>query len=101
MTFADFGIFIPPDASGQFYMTCPKCSHTRTKSRAKCLSVNVDEGLWNCHHPGCDFRGTVKSAQSKLRIPIQIGHPFRRKSATCSEANRPRLRSKSATPGVA
>ena len=33
-----------------------------------------------------------------LRIPNQIGHPFRRKSATCSEANRPGLRSKSATP---
>jgi len=33
-----------------------------------------------------------------VRIPNQIGHPFRRKSATCSEANRPRLRSKSATP---
>jgi hypothetical protein len=33
-----------------------------------------------------------------MRIPNQIGHPFRRKSATCSEANRPGLRSKSATP---
>jgi hypothetical protein len=37
-------------------------------------------------------------ALPQLRIPNQIGHPFRRKLATCSEANRPGLRSKSATP---
>jgi hypothetical protein len=47
---------------------------------------------WRCHA----YCRVMQWGQ--VRIPSQIGHPFRRKSATCSEANRPGLRSKSATP---
>lgn len=33
---------------------CPKCSHLRTKRRAQCLSVSIDQvgAKWNCHHCG-------------------------------------------------
>jgi hypothetical protein len=36
--------------------------------------------------------------KAQVRFPDQIGHPFRRKSATHSDANRPPFRSKPATP---
>jgi twinkle protein len=40
-------------------MLCPKCSHTRKPENRtdKCLSVNKDSGLFNCHN--CDFAGTA------------------------------------------
>lgn len=45
--------------SGQEKTICPKCSHTRKPANRKerCLSVNIDEGVYNCHN--CDFSGTV------------------------------------------
>lgn len=52
--FSDYGIKVPIDATGQIKTTCPKCSHLRKKKRDKCLSVNIDEGVWNCHHCGWD-----------------------------------------------
>ena len=37
---------------------CPKCSHTRKNRSEKCLSVNIDEGVYNCFH--CGWKGNVK-----------------------------------------
>lgn len=51
-TFADHGIEIPAGRSGEVDVVCPQCSHTRKKSRARCLSVNTVEGVWNCAHCG-------------------------------------------------
>lgn len=42
---------------------CPKCSHTRKHKGDKCLSVDLQEGLFNCHH--CSFKGTVKEFKPK------------------------------------
>ena len=39
--------------------TCPKCSHERRNKYERCLSVNVEEGLYNCHH--CGWAGQVKT----------------------------------------
>jgi len=36
---------------------CPKCSHDRKNKKDPCLSVNIDEGVYRCHH--CDFKGKV------------------------------------------
>jgi twinkle protein len=37
---------------------CPKCSHTRAyKKSERCLSVNVEQGKYNCHH--CGWSGMV------------------------------------------
>ena len=44
--------------SGQQKTKCPKCSHNRKKKSDDCLSVNIDEGLYNCHH--CGWGGNVK-----------------------------------------
>ena len=38
--------------------TCPKCSHSRKNKKDLCLSVNINEGLYNCHH--CGWQGNVK-----------------------------------------
>lgn len=41
--------------------TCPECSERRSKThrKTKCCSVNVDYGVWHCHH--CQARGYVPS----------------------------------------
>lgn len=51
-TFHDFGIEIPHGRSGEIDVICSKCSHLRKKKTARCLSVNVDKGVWNCAHCG-------------------------------------------------
>ena len=30
--------------------TCPKCSHTRKNKKDPCLSVDIENGLYHCHH---------------------------------------------------
>src|SRR5215831_14725268 len=66
-TFSDYGIQIPEDAKGpEVYALCPECSHTRTKSRVKCLSVNIEKGVWYCHH--CDWAGSLKGGQESSQI---------------------------------
>src|ERR1700752_98282 len=62
-SFRDFGIELPGTAAGQEYATCPKCSSQRKKKSAKCLSVNLDEGIWNCHH--CGWSGTLREGEQR------------------------------------
>ena len=56
MTFEDNGIFVK-GTSGQEKTTCPRCSNGRKKSSDQCLSVNIDEGVWHCHH--CSWKGSL------------------------------------------
>lgn len=44
---------------------CPKCSHTRKNKNDRCLSVNVEEGWWRCHH--CEFSGNVRERFKKQK----------------------------------
>ncbi len=44
---------------------CPKCSHTRKHKNDLCLSVDVDSGLFNCHNPGCEFKGCAVDFKPK------------------------------------
>ena len=57
MTFNDFGINIKNN-SQQTKTKCPKCSHERKKKSDQCLSVNIKEGVWNCHN--CGWKGGLK-----------------------------------------
>jgi twinkle protein len=57
MTFSDYGIIIKR-TNGQVKTKCPKCSHDRRKKSDPCLSVNIDEGVWNCHN--CGWKGSLK-----------------------------------------
>lgn len=57
MNWAKLGIETKGKVSGNIKTTCPKCSHTRKKKNDPCLSVNLTEGLYNCHN--CDFKGNA------------------------------------------
>ena len=57
MGFYEYGISIKK-SSGQVKTKCPKCSTDRKKKSDPCLSVNIDEGIWNCHN--CGWKGTLK-----------------------------------------
>ncbi|WP_447969370.1 DnaB-like helicase C-terminal domain-containing protein [Nitrospira sp. M1] len=58
-TFADFQI----DTRGRtkhVKTTCPQCSANRKHPKDLCLSVNIEEGVWNCHH--CGWKGWLKES---------------------------------------
>jgi twinkle protein len=55
---SEFGIDVPAGASGHYRTTCPQCSKDRRKANVKCLSVNISEGMWYCHH--CFWKGSTK-----------------------------------------
>jgi twinkle protein len=71
MTFTDFNIEIKRTA-GQVKTKCPKCSHDRKKKTDPCLSVNIDEGVWNCHN--CGWTGGLKK-QNKYMQEIKYVLP--------------------------
>lgn len=55
--------------TGSVKTICPKCSHTRKKRTDPCLSVNIDEGVYNCHN--CGWKGTVRQKPEKqYAVPI-------------------------------
>ena len=43
--------------SGEVKTICPKCSHQRKKKSDPSLGVNIDTGVWKCHH--CGWSGSV------------------------------------------
>lgn len=50
------GIDLRGQQYGQIKTLCPKCAHTR-KKKDPSLSVDIDKGLYNCHH--CHWKGSV------------------------------------------
>ena len=66
MNFEDHGIYIS-NGFGEQKVVCPKCSSTRKKSYDPCLAVNIDEGVWLCHH--CGWRGSLNKKSKKEYIP--------------------------------
>jgi twinkle protein len=68
-TFRDYGITgVDPSLHTQQHTTCPECSHTRKKQHEKCLSVNIQEGTWFCHH--CGWAGALKrDAKKQVELP--------------------------------
>tara|TARA_R110001632_G_scaffold76966_4_gene174253 strand:- start:312 stop:2003 length:1692 start_codon:yes stop_codon:yes gene_type:complete len=65
MNFSDYNIIIKRN-SGQVKTTCPKCSPGRKKKTEPCLSVNIDEGIWNCHN--CNWKGGIKKRNEYMKI---------------------------------
>lgn len=63
--FIEFGIDTK-GRTGDLKLTCPKCSPTRKNKQDKCLSVNTDKGLFNCHH--CNWSGNVNLTKKKEYI---------------------------------
>lgn len=65
--FEDFGIEII-GTGPQVYTTCPQCRAARKKKNAKCLSVNLDKQIWNCHH--CGWSGSLQFGDEKNSRPF-------------------------------
>jgi len=59
----ELGIRVRYGQHGNTKTICPKCSQDRKNKHDPCLSVNVDEGVWNCHN--CGWAGSVKLKQGK------------------------------------
>jgi len=56
---------------GSIKTTCPKCSHNRRNKKDQCLSVNIDDGLYNCHN--CGWSGNVKfKPKKKFITPLKV-----------------------------
>lgn len=67
----DLNIDLDPGANGQTLAHCPQCSGGRKKHNVKCLSVNVDDGLFLCHH--CGWSGSLKSGEQNKSDPDPYG----------------------------
>lgn len=52
MSWTELGIAVNLSGPTEQDAICPKCSHTRKKSKARCLGVNLGTGTWFCHHCG-------------------------------------------------
>lgn len=82
-TFEDVGIDTM-GKTGKIKTVCPQCSHTRTNWRDPCLSLDIDRGLWKCHH--CAFQGSLleprglererKSYTKPVFHPEPLVHPL-------------------------
>jgi len=68
VTFAEVGIEFPASSySGRDIKTrCPECSesHSWSNRNHRDLSVNIEDGVWNCHR--CGYSGSLKSEAHKL-----------------------------------
>jgi twinkle protein len=66
-TWADVGIALPFGASGEVKITCPECTpgRKRENQRDKDLRVNVEEGVWFCHH--CGWTGSLTQGEKDWR----------------------------------
>jgi len=66
-TLLDYGIKgVDSKMSGQQKTVCPECSHTRKNNpNEKCLSVNVTDGTWFCHH--CGWTGGLTKQREKQK----------------------------------
>lgn len=53
---------------GEAKTVCPKCSSSRKNKKDLCLSVNVTDGIWNCHH--CGWAGSVNKMKPKKEYTL-------------------------------
>lgn len=65
MEFSDVGISLPFGARGDIKTFCPQCRDARNHAHRsdRPLSVNVEEGVWNCHN--CGWGDSLKAVQKR------------------------------------
>lgn len=64
------GIDLRNKWSGEVKTTCPKCAHQRKKKNDPSLGVNIDDGVWKCHH--CNWSGSVNQyVRPELRSSVK------------------------------
>jgi twinkle protein len=54
--------------NGEQKVICPKCSHERKNKKDPCLSVNVKDGIWNCHN--CGWKGGIVLPKKEYKTPV-------------------------------
>ncbi len=52
---------------------CPKCHSSRKHKSDRSLSVDLETGLFNCHNPGCGFKGSAADYKPKKEYTKPIG----------------------------
>lgn len=57
------GINVRDGQRGNVKVVCPKCSDSRKNKHDPCLSVDVNEGVWNCHN--CGWKGAISIKPKK------------------------------------
>jgi len=62
---ADYGIELPPGATGEVRTYCPECAE-RHRTRSKTLGVSVDEGVWHCFR--CGWKGRLVAAPNVVHF---------------------------------
>jgi hypothetical protein len=67
-TWHDYDINLPLHATGTARTTCPRCSASRHKDRDPCLSVDIDRGLWCCHH--CGWVGNLRGPHHQQDVAV-------------------------------
>lgn len=88
-SFSDFGIEIPYGRiSGQIKTYCPQCHSERRDKRDKSLSVDLDRGIWNCHH--CGWTGSLNHKENYERMDYKQSD-IRHKTQKAYEKPKPRV----------
>ena len=75
-TWEELGIDTRGKIVGQGKTTCPRCSPYRKKKHYPCLSINLDDGLFNCFH--CDWSGSLKTGEERHSNPRATPIIFRK-----------------------
>ena len=65
--FSKIGINCPIGNTGQKKVVCPKCTERKGETREKDLSINYENGLYNCHAAKCTFSGSVAKLKKYSR----------------------------------
>lgn len=87
--FSDYNITIPyRRTTGNIKTVCPQCAGTRGNPKDKSLSVNLDKGVWNCHH--CGWSGRLKEDGWKS---IAIRKPYKRPEPRATISVSPKIES--------
>lgn len=81
---AALGIDTRGATTGTVRTTCPQCSPTRHKTHERCLAVNLDDGVYCCHH--CGYAGKLPAATNGYGTPERDPAPrnFRRPEPTAA-----------------
>lgn len=65
MTFNELGIDLKGATSGTKKVVCPICAQRKGGTMDKDLSVNISDGLYNCHNSHCNFKGRLSTKTYK------------------------------------
>lgn len=65
----EMGIETRGRSSGELKTLCPVCSASRAHKGDKCLSVNLDKGVANCHH--CRETFAIRRHSSSIVTPLR------------------------------